>query len=350
MVSVPGLLFLLGGLEGLIGIALALLGFGLWFLLERKDAGWRGALARTPAAGLAFGLVAPFVAEWTSSALSGGPASGYAELGKLVQRQASELPLMAWTVTLLSCALLPLACARACSERLLPSLGAGAAGALALGVGVALGLGSQGPRGEALAVVISILVGFLPAGIGLGLLTWLGDRLAARTGVAGPRPRAERDRDDGLRWPISLWLAGLAGLWWGGLIGSMMPHRGREAAAIGALKTLVTSQTIFCEGDKDADGRLQFAGSLSELSDAGLIDAVIGGGVKQGYLFRLVVSREQDEHLWCAAADPIEHGVAGDRRFFTNQSGVVWYTTGEPFPLDRVTCQVPPGLVPVGGG
>ena len=39
------------------------------------------------------------------------------------------------------------------------------------------------------------------------------------------------------------------------------------------------------EGDKENDGNLDY-GTLRELGEAGLIDAVLASGTKEGYLFR----------------------------------------------------------------
>jgi len=59
---------------------------------------------------------------------------------------------------------------------------------------------------------------------------------------------------------------------------------GNEAAAIGAMKTIATSQAIFREGDKERDGNYDY-GMLSELSNYNIVDAVLGSGTKQGYEF-----------------------------------------------------------------
>ena len=61
---------------------------------------------------------------------------------------------------------------------------------------------------------------------------------------------------------------------------------GNEASAIGALKTIGTSEAIFREGDKERDGNLDY-GMLSELGSTGLVDAVLGAGTKQGYIFQV---------------------------------------------------------------
>lgn len=349
--AAPGLLFLALGRGGLVMLLMLLLGFAWWFLLERRDAGWRGALVRTPLAGLALGFTAPFLSEWASSALRGGPEGAYAGLGRLLERQGTELPLIAFTAALVALPLLPLACARASTGRLPPALLAGAAGTGTLGLSMGLGLAVQDRSLESLLMQFLVVgLGFVPAGLILATLAWVADQLAEHLGVAGPGPTGETDPEAGLRWPIALWLAALAGVWWSGLVGGAPSHRrGFEAAAIGALKTLCTAQTIFHDDDKDEDGVYQYAGSLYELSAKGLIDPILGEGVKQGYLFRLVTSSGQREDRWCAAADPIVKGLDGQRRFFTNHTGVIWYTTGDAFALDPVSCEPPPGLLVVGG-
>ena len=122
---------------------------------------------------------------------------------------------------------------------------------------------------------------------------------------------------------------------------------GNEASAIRALKTINTSQMLFREGDKDADGTLDYAGTLTELSDATLIDFVLGGGVKQGYVFQLGVSPRSPEFLWMAVANPVQPGTTGDRYFVTNHAGVIFYSNTTPFSI-TADCDIPSTAVPVG--
>jgi type IV pilus assembly protein PilA len=106
-----------------------------------------------------------------------------------------------------------------------------------------------------------------------------------------------------------------------------------EAAAIGALRTLVTAQALFREGDKDGDGVLDYAASLDELAAAGLIDNVLGSGMKQGYTFTIGGAAVFN---WSGTADPVTPGKSGDRYFFVDESGVI-----------RFNHPCPPGTVPV---
>ncbi len=118
---------------------------------------------------------------------------------------------------------------------------------------------------------------------------------------------------------------------------------GNEAAAIGALKTLGTAQTLFREADKDGDVTLDY-GTLGDLASANLIDEVLGSGTKQGYLFEAVngstnntANDPSGEFTWMANADPAAPGTTGDRYFATNQTGVIYYTTNAPITVTANT-------------
>ena len=119
-----------------------------------------------------------------------------------------------------------------------------------------------------------------------------------------------------------------------------------ERHAIGALKTIMTSEAVFREGDKEVDGNLDY-GMLSELSNTTLVDAVLGSGTKQGYLFEASYSYATSEFLWWATASPEKPGETGERYFFTNQAGVIYEST-KPFEFNKVTCEPPKDAKPVG--
>lgn len=105
--------------------------------------------------------------------------------------------------------------------------------------------------------------------------------------------------------------------------------RGNEAVAIGALKTITTAQALFREGDKERDTNFDY-GTLEELSDTNLIDAVLGSGEKQGYAFSCAPSPSTSEFLWFATANPVRPGASGDRYYATNHSGVIFYSEVGP--------------------
>lgn len=112
-----------------------------------------------------------------------------------------------------------------------------------------------------------------------------------------------------------------------------------EVGAVGALKTINTSQCVFREGDKETDGNLDY-GMLSELSNTNLVDSVLGSGKKQGYFFSAAYSFRTSEFLWFAVANPQVPMDSGDRYFVTNQDGVIFYTTGGNLALDTDTCAI----------
>ncbi len=126
---------------------------------------------------------------------------------------------------------------------------------------------------------------------------------------------------------------------------------GNETAAIGAMKTIGAAQALFREGDKETDGNLDY-GTLLELSTAGasggLIDAVLGSGSKQGYLFQAAYSTTTSEFLWNAIASPSVPGTTGDRYFVTNHQGVTYFTTSTAFILNSADCTIDPAATPVG--
>jgi prepilin-type N-terminal cleavage/methylation domain-containing protein len=124
-----------------------------------------------------------------------------------------------------------------------------------------------------------------------------------------------------------------------------------ETAAVGALKTITTSQSVFREGDKEQDGNLDY-GMMSELSNVGLLDSVLGKGSKQGYYFSCAYSQSTSEFLWFATANPQVATSSGDRYFETNTAGVIFYTTNQNLSLDTSSCSLTqstiPGITPVG--
>jgi prepilin-type N-terminal cleavage/methylation domain-containing protein len=124
---------------------------------------------------------------------------------------------------------------------------------------------------------------------------------------------------------------------------------GNEAAAIGALKTINTSQTLFREGDKENDTLLDY-GNLQELSNTLLIDTVLGSTTKQGYTFAATPSSSTGEFLWFATANPASPTTTGDRYFCTNHAGVIYYTglQGASIAANQPTCSIPTILLPVG--
>lgn len=96
---------------------------------------------------------------------------------------------------------------------------------------------------------------------------------------------------------------------------------GNETSAIGTLRTIATAQYVYREGDYDGDEVLDYAGSLTELSQAGLVDAVVGSGTRSGYRFDLSGSTYE----WQARATPVTPST-GRRNFIVCVDGVVRFS------------------------
>lgn len=120
-----------------------------------------------------------------------------------------------------------------------------------------------------------------------------------------------------------------------------------EASAIATLRLIASSQTTFREADKDGDGQADY-GTLPELSQANLVDEVVGTGSKHGYVFDVGRSAARPDTLWFALASPAVPGSTGDRWFAVNHAGVIFYTGGPAPVFDTGTCLIPVGMLPVG--
>ena len=97
---------------------------------------------------------------------------------------------------------------------------------------------------------------------------------------------------------------------------------GNETAAIGALRTISSTQAQFREGDREGDGFLDYATNMAELSNVGLIDNVLGSGTKSGYSFSLSGSTYE----WRTSATPISAST-GTRNFVICVDGVVRFSS-----------------------
>jgi type IV pilus assembly protein PilA len=90
-----------------------------------------------------------------------------------------------------------------------------------------------------------------------------------------------------------------------------------EASAVGALRTVGTSEITYQMSNT-------VYASLSGLNTAGLIDSVLGGGTKSGYLFASTASTGVD---FLATAVPQTVGTTGVRGFCITSENVVRYNT-----------------------
>ena len=94
-----------------------------------------------------------------------------------------------------------------------------------------------------------------------------------------------------------------------------------EAAAIGALRTISTAQSLFREGDKDGNGLPDYSSTFAGLEFPGGIDPTVASGRAHGYAFHLTTS--SDRMHWSVAAAPAAVNRSGDGVFTIDESDVV---------------------------
>ncbi len=109
-------------------------------------------------------------------------------------------------------------------------------------------------------------------------------------------------------------------------IPNLLSARGgaEEASAISSLRTLVTANAMFFEGDHDGDGAYDYAQSLFELAEVELIDEGLGSGMRAGYYFEYGIS-EDGMSWWCSAWPD-----NGERFLYVDQTGVIREEFGQP--------------------
>ncbi len=97
---------------------------------------------------------------------------------------------------------------------------------------------------------------------------------------------------------------------------------GNEASAISSLRTLTTVNEQY---------RTRFgaySATLAALQAEGYIDTVLGAGTKSGYGFAFGGAGA----TWTTAATPSTIGTTGERGFYTDESGVIRFSTNGAAP------------------
>jgi len=92
-----------------------------------------------------------------------------------------------------------------------------------------------------------------------------------------------------------------------------------EASAISGIRNLVTSHITYSA----TLGAGSYAADLSVLESAKLIDSVLGSGTKDGYVF----ASSGGALAFTINAAPLSAGSTGTRYFFSDESGVIRYST-----------------------
>ncbi|MCZ6688151.1 MAG: hypothetical protein O7H41_00905 [Planctomycetota bacterium] len=97
-----------------------------------------------------------------------------------------------------------------------------------------------------------------------------------------------------------------------------MIKAGRETAALGSLREIAGGQAKFREEELGKDGKVDFAATLAELSQLGLIDEALGQAEAEGYRFSLAGGKDS----WECSATPEEES-SDIRNFIVCTDGVV---------------------------
>lgn len=94
-----------------------------------------------------------------------------------------------------------------------------------------------------------------------------------------------------------------------------------EASAISSLRNVATSQITYAA----TKGSGKYASDLAMLQTAGLLDSVLGAGLKDGYNFG--AASTSPFFTFTSTASPTNPGSTGNRYFFVDESGVLRYST-----------------------
>ncbi len=111
-----------------------------------------------------------------------------------------------------------------------------------------------------------------------------------------------------------------------------------EASAVGSIRTVNTAEVTYASSYPDCGfaALSNLGGTGGAAAGAGLIDSVLSSGVKSGYSFVLTPTGGTGT---CGSAGvtpntsytlsgvPVAVGQTGQRRFFSDQSGVIRYDT-----------------------
>ena len=108
-----------------------------------------------------------------------------------------------------------------------------------------------------------------------------------------------------------------------------------EASAVSSARTISTAETAYASSYSD----IGYSVALTDLGDGGssvcvsiitracLIDSILAGGTKSGYLFTYANDGNTPAVGYTVNADPASRGITGRRSFFTNQPGVIRFNS-----------------------
>jgi type IV pilus assembly protein PilA len=99
-----------------------------------------------------------------------------------------------------------------------------------------------------------------------------------------------------------------------------------EASAISSIRTLGTSQATY---QSTAGANQSYAASLSVLSAASFIDSTLGGGTKSGFLYTTTGATGTPAYFDSTSAPQSTGNFGtGNRSFYSNETYVIYFTTG----------------------
>lgn len=97
-----------------------------------------------------------------------------------------------------------------------------------------------------------------------------------------------------------------------------------EASAISSVRTLVTAEATY----SSTVGAGLYA-NLGQLMTSEMVDNVLGSGEKEGYQFQVTPNGQTSFQI---IATPVSPGTTGRRSFYSDQTGVIRYTTDGSVP------------------
>jgi len=105
-----------------------------------------------------------------------------------------------------------------------------------------------------------------------------------------------------------------------------------EASAVGSIRTINTAEVTYASTypDQGFTDLASLGGAGGTAAGAGLIDTVLAGGSKSGYTFAATpggATAAGVNTTYTTTGVPVTVGSTGQRGFFSDQSGVIRYTS-----------------------
>ncbi len=113
--------------------------------------------------------------------------------------------------------------------------------------------------------------------------------------------------------------------------------RANEASAVQSLRNICTAQMVYSTtwgvGFADTLPKLSGNGVVVDQNNAGLIDSVLGAGLKSGYVFTLTPGATDSNGnvlSFTLTADPQVPGSSGVRHFYADQTSAIRFNPSVP--------------------